>query len=277
MTLRIFQPIFRAPPWQVGYRPIMEMILGIGSPLSLVFVMAVAVFGGLVKGLVGFAMPMVLMSGLTLILPPEQALAALIIPTFITNIWQALRQGLRSAWTTLSRFWVFLAVGTVGLIASAQLVRMLDAQVLYGVIGGPITVFACLQLAGWRPRLHAQSKPVEAVVGVFTGMIGGVSGVCGPPTVTYLTAIDLPKQEHMRAQGTIYGLFAIVLAGAHLQTGVLRAQTLPLTAVILPLALLGLWVGFKLQDRIDQVTFRKAILLVLIVAGLNLLRRAIWG
>ncbi|MFB1024878.1 MAG: sulfite exporter TauE/SafE family protein, partial [Octadecabacter sp.] len=65
--------------------------------------MAVAVLAGLVKGVVGFAMPMIFISGLTLVLPPEQALAALIVPTLVTNGWQALRQGIGSAIQTVGQ------------------------------------------------------------------------------------------------------------------------------------------------------------------------------
>ncbi|WP_439142785.1 sulfite exporter TauE/SafE family protein [Pseudooctadecabacter sp.] len=245
--------------------------------MSLALVLLVALVAGLVKGSVGFAMPTVMMSGLTLLLPPEQALAALILPTLVTNTWQALRQGVRSAWDTMVRFRVFLSVGAVCLVASAQLVPVLDARILFGAIGVPITLFALMQLAGWRPSVSRPSNRVEAAVGGFTGLIGGISGIWGPPTVAYLTAIGLPKAETMRTQGAIYGLGAVALAGAHLQTGVLRAETLPLSLAILPTALLGLWLGFKLQDRMAQDTFRRAILVVLTLAGLNLMRRALLG
>lgn len=255
----------------------MEHFVGIESVTSLLFVLSVAVFAGVVKGMVGFAMPMILISGMTLVLAPEQALAALILPTLVTNTWQALRQGIRSAVQTMLRFRVFLACGFVMLVLSAQLVRILDVRILYGLIGGPVAVFSLMQLAGWRPKLEGQTSRIDMIVGGFAGFIGGLSGVWGPPTVAYLTAIDTPKQEQMRAQGAIYGLGAIALAGAHIQTGVLRAETLPLTLAILPFALIGLWLGFKLQDRIDQRTFRTVTLIVLAIAGLNLMRRALLG
>lgn len=255
----------------------MELFAGIESVASLIFVLAVAVLAGLVKGVVGFAMPMILISGMTLVLPPEMALGVLILPTLVTNTWQALRQGLASAWRTVLYFKLFLVCGLVMLILSAQLVRILDPRILYGLIGGPVAVFAVLQLAGWRPTLAARSTRVEIAVGGFAGFIGGLSGVWGPPTVAYLTAINTPKQDQMRAQGAIYGLGAVALAGAHLQTGVLRAETLPLTFAILPFALIGLWLGFRVQDRIPQTTFRTATLIVLAVAGANLLRRAVMG
>ena len=41
--------------------------------------------------------------------------------------------------------------------------------------------------------------------------------------------------------------------------------------------LIGMWIGFKLHDRMPQATFRRAMLLVLVVAGLNLIRRGLFG
>ncbi|MEN8917814.1 MAG: sulfite exporter TauE/SafE family protein [Octadecabacter sp.] len=255
----------------------MEQLLGLESLLSLVFVLIVAVFAGLVKGVVGFAMPMILISGLTLVIPPEQALAALILPTFLTNSWQAFRQGMAGAARSVIEFRYFLLSGLVLLMLSAQLVRVLDPRILFGLIGGPVAFFSLLQLAGWKPKIEARSLRLDVTIGGFAGFIGGLSGVWGPPTVAYLTATNTPIQDQMRAQGVIYGLGAMALAGAHLQTGVLRPETLPLTMVILPCALLGLWFGFRVQDRIPQRVFRRATLVVLTIAGINLLRRALLG
>jgi uncharacterized membrane protein YfcA len=69
----------------------------------------------------------------------------------------------------------------------------------------------------------------------------------------------------------------VLLAGAHLGSGVLRAETAPLSALLVVPAVAGMWLGGFWQDRIDQATFRKATLAVLLVAGLNLLRRAVLG
>ncbi|MCF2905734.1 sulfite exporter TauE/SafE family protein [Octadecabacter sp. CECT 8868] len=255
----------------------MEYLHGIDGIGTLLFILAVATFSGVVKGVVGFAMPMILISGMTLVLPPEQALAALILPTLLTNVWQSLRQGLQSALQTIREFRVFLLCLVLLLVMSAQLVRILEPQMLYALIGLPVALFSVLQLAGWKPKLSARSTRLDAVIGSFAGFVGGISGVWGPPTVSYLTAVNTPKQDQMRAQGVIYGIGAIALAGAHLQTGVLRSENLPLTLTILPFAFAGLWIGFRLQDQIPQEKFRMLTLVVLAVAGLNLIRRAVLG
>ena len=105
--------------------------------------------------------------------------------------------------------------------------------------------------------------------------MGGLSGVFGPPTVLYLTALGTEKTEQMRIQGVIYGLGAAVLAGAHFSSGVLRAETLPLSLTLILPALLGQWLGTKVLVRIDQAMFKRVTLLVLIIVGLNLIRRAL--
>ena len=81
----------------------------------------------------------------------------------------------------------------------------------------------------------------------------------------------------MRIQGVIYGLGAVVLFFAHMGSGVMRSETLPFSVLMIVPALMGMWIGGRLQDRIDQKTFRRATLFVLLIAGLNLLRRALVG
>jgi len=131
----------------------MESIFALMTPDLFVLSLAVGLVAGMIKGLVGFAMPTVLISGLSMFLPPEIALAGLILPTLVTNGLQALRQGFGEALRSLKRFRVFLGVGAIVLIGSAQLVRVLSADVMFMIIGGSVTGSAVMQLAGWAPKV----------------------------------------------------------------------------------------------------------------------------
>jgi uncharacterized membrane protein YfcA len=90
-----------------------------------------------------------------------------------------------------------------------------------------------------------------------------------------LIARNTEKTEQIRVQGVIYGLGSVLLLVSHLGSGVLRAETLPLSLALVPPALLGVLIGFRLQDRLDQDMFRKITLWVLLLAGLNLIRRGV--
>lgn len=248
------------------------------TPSMLALAFAIALVGGFVKGTVGFALPMILISGLGSFLPPDLALGALIVSAVVTNVWQAFRNGLGAALDSAQTHWRFLGILAICLFLSAQLVTVLSPRTMFLILGVPVTIFAALQLVGWRPRVTpANRRPVELGVGAVAGGIGGLSGVWGPPTVLYLTALDTPKDEQMRVQGVVYGVGALLLAVAHLKSGILNATTAPLSTLLLLPALLGVGLGFALHNRIDQALFRRLTLIVLVVAGLNLVRRGLFA
>lgn len=256
----------------------MDLLFAQITPVDLLLAFMVAALAGVVKGMVGFAMPLIMISLLSSLVSPTVALAGLILPTLVTNGVQALRQGRAAAVATVMQFRVFMGVGLVALLAGAQMVAILPQNVLLLTIAVPILVFTALQLAGWQPRPAPGNRSrIEAAVGAVAGFVGGMSGVWGPPTVMLLTALDTPKAEHLRAQGVIYGLGALALAAAHVASGVLNWGTALFSAVLVVPAYLGMLVGLRWSDRFDQATFRRATLVVLAVVALNLLRRGLSG
>ncbi len=254
----------------------METFFDIAPVWGWTLAFCVAVFAGLVKGVVGFAMPTVLIAGLSTMMAPELALAGLILPTLATNLWQALRQGVGAALASLVRFRVFLLAGAAVMVVAAQAVPLLPPWGMYLFIGPLITAYALSTLLGRGLRLSPDGGAKgEAGMGALAGLFGGLSGIWGPPTVAMLIARGTEKTEQMRVQGVIYGLGAVLLLVSHLGSGVLRAETVPLSLALVPPALLGIGLGFWLQDRLNQETFRKVTLWVLLLAGLNLVRRGV--
>ncbi len=248
-------------------------------PLEIwVFAFGVTLFAGFVKGAVGFAMPLIMVSGLTTVLEPRLAVAALILPIVLSNGLQTFRTGLGPAIEAVRESWRFVLSVCVAIAIFAQFVPHIDPQVFYLVLGIPVVALSVIQLFGVRFSVAPENRWwVEWIAGILSGILGGLAGTWGPPTVLYLIAIDMPKLKQMVVQGVIYGAGAVMLFFAHIVSGVLNWSTAPFSAVLILPALLGMWIGFKLQDRLDQKLFRKAVLAVLIVAGLNLVRRGLMG
>ena len=248
------------------------------SASDLILACAVALMAGTIKGVVGFAMPTVFIASLAGFLSPEIALAGLILPTLVSNGMQAFRQGVGAAVDSVKAFKTFKIYGAVAMICSAQLVRFLPTDIFFFIIGAPVTLFAIMQLFGVQFKITKQQRPlVERISGVVAGGIGGLSGIWGPPTVALLTALNTEKTEQMRVQGVIYGLGAGLLAVSHITSGVLNAQTLPFSVLLIGPAVVGMWLGGLVQDRFDQVTFKRITLLVLLIGGINLIRRGLLG
>jgi len=253
------------------------MILGLDAS-SLALAMTVALLAGFIKGAIGFGMPMVLFSGLATILPVELAVAGLILPTVVSNGFQAFRQGWAEAVASIRKFWRFSAILFVTILLSAQLITQLPRDLLLIMLGLFITVFAILQIIGWAPQMAGRARIwVETGMALIGGFFGGMTGIWGPPTVLYLTALNTPKTESVRVQGVMYGAGSLILLVSHLKSGVLNASTAPFSALLVVPAIGATLIGFRMQDRMNQALFRKATLGLLVIAGLNLLRRGIWG
>ncbi len=248
-------------------------------PISLFFLsIGITFLGGFVKGAVGFALPLIMMSGLGAILPPEIALAGLLLPGVIANCWQAFRQGLGGAFNSIRGHWPFMAIGLSVMVVSAQLVAGLPDWLFFALIGVPITVYSVMQLMGIPLRVAPHHRRLATVLfGAIGGFLGGISAIWGPPTVAYLTSLDVEKREHVRVQGMVYFLGGVLLLAAHLRSGVLNADTAPFSAILVIPAMIGMWAGQLMQDRMDKAQFLRVTLIVLLLAGLNLVRRAFFA
>ena len=231
---------------------------------------------GFVKGAVGFAMPMIMMSTFGSFLTGEQALALLILPTVVTNVAQALRWGPSAAWGAVCKYRLHITMLVLFIPISAHFVRVLPQGLMYGLLGLPILGFALAQLTGRNLAIRIEHRNrAEAGLGIIGGLYGGISGIWGPPLLVFLLSTGADKAETVRVQGVVFLIGAVILLGAHLTSGVLNAQTLPLSALMVVPASFGMWLGFRQHDRLDPVRFRRWTLVLLALTGLNLIRRAL--
>jgi uncharacterized membrane protein YfcA len=253
------------------------LMAGQGAP-AFAAAVAVTLFAGFVKGAVGFAMPLIMIGSFSAFLPPPVALAGLILPTLVTNIAQAFRDGPAAAWNSARTYHRFL-IGTVVFIAiSAQVVAFIPRAAFLILLGVPITAFALLQLSG-RPmalRLEHRGR-AEWAAGIIGGLYGGISGVWGPPLIVYLLSIKAPRDETLRVQGVVFLIGACVLLAAHLGSGVLNAERAAFSAALVVPAMAGLVLGQRLGRRLDQARFRRWTQILLVATGLNLIWSALRG
>jgi uncharacterized membrane protein YfcA len=266
------------PPPEVPPLSALHAFLADHGTAGLLAAAAVLFAGGVAKGATGFALPLVAVGGLAAFLPAQTAVALMIVPTLATNIWQALRQGLGAAGETLARYRRLNLALLPTILICAQLLAALPDRPIFLILGVGLVGFSALQIAGPRlpvtgPRAHA----AEIGAGLVGGFFGGVAGIWGPPIALYLMARDTPKAEAMRAMGLSFLLGSVVLTLGHTASGVLDREGAALSAFALAPVAAGMAAGLALADRMDQALFRRVALAVIVVAGLNLLRRAAFG
>ncbi|MDP3197551.1 sulfite exporter TauE/SafE family protein [Tabrizicola sp.] len=255
-----------------------DLVLAGLSGNAFVAALAVTLFAGFVKGAVGFAMPMILVSAFAVFLPQDLALAGLILPTLVTNLSQAFRQGMAAAVQTARTYRRFLIATVICIAVSAPFADVIPRVAYLLMLGVPITAFAAMQLMGrsLAIKLHHRDR-AEWGLGVIGGLYGGVSGIWGPPLLVLLLSTGADKVTMVRAQGVVFLIGAVALLASHLGTGIANPQSLGFSAALCVPALVGLYLGYAVQDRLDQARFRRWTQGLLVITGLNMVRQALFG
>jgi len=232
--------------------------------------------GGVVKGAVGFALPLVLLAIMTLGLPVGEILGIIVIPMFLANVWLAL-EGRQWRWA-VGQFWPEMLLLGTGVVVGANLLVTLDQAMVYLLLGGAVMVFATLSIVAPNVRLDSRHRHrVGVPVGLLAGFLGGLTAVFGPPLALYLVALDLGKARYIAAMGAIW------LTGSSFQVLAFSSVRLvtPSSALVALVALLPLYAGLRLgrvvRNRVDERVFRRIVAVALLISGLNLLWRGLGG
>ncbi len=247
-----------------------------GYDLTVLAIVAVAfLFGGFAKGVTAVGMPIFAVAIMASTLEPRLALASLIMPAVVTNLWQTIRA--EDFFRPLRRFWPMIACFMVTMLIFARVMAGLDTKMLFAILGGVLVLFSVLNM--WRPQGEPLSPATERWAGPLAGLLGGALGglttIWGPPMVIFLVMLRLDKDEFVRTVGFIWSLGVIPLTIGYWQNGVLNAETLPISLYACVPALLGTIFGEYARRFINQDLVRKVMIGLLLIIGLNLIRRGL--
>jgi uncharacterized protein len=197
----------------------------------------------------------------------------LIVPNIAMDAFQATRRG--SLLVTIRRFVPLMLGGAIGTVAGTRLLAVLSARTATLVLGATVVAFVLLNVTRWSPRVsRAASRWLDAPVGFAAGVIGGVTNVPGTPLVIYFYALGLAKDDFVRAVAVTFVAYKLVQLGAVAWYGLLAWPLLWWSLGLTVVALAGFRFGLAIQDRLDQATFNRVILVCLGVLGAWLVIRA---
>lgn len=238
------------------------------TDLSHVFVITALVFllAGFVKGVIGLGLPTVAMGLLGAVMAPAQAAALLIIPSFVTNVWQLLT-GPRF-WPLVRRLWPMMVGVCIGTWAGAGLLAADTSGRATMALGIALVLYAAVSLAAVRFRVPAAAEWwLSPLVGGATGVVTGATGVFVIPAVPYLQALDLDKEELVQALGLSFTISTLALAAGLMREGVLATSMAGTSLLALAPSLVGMFVGQYLRLRVQPPVFRRWFLIGLLVLG----------
>ena len=208
---------------------------------SLPILLAVAgafLLAGLVKGVIGMGLPTVGIGLLGLVMSPAQAAAILIVPSLVTNIWQAIAGG--AFLILLKRMWPLLLGVCIGTFIGAVLLPPSNSGQATVWLGVALAVYALLGLF----KVHFSVPPRTEVwlgllVGIVTGAVTVATGVFAIPGVPYITALKLERDRLVQALGISFTVSTVTLAIALSHAGEMTTLLVWPSVVGLAVAAIG--------------------------------------
>ncbi len=241
---------------------------------SLILIALTFLLAGTVKGVIGMGLPSVSLALLTASLGLPQAMALLIVPSFVTNVWQAVAGG--HALRILKRIWPFLVMASVTVWLGAAALTRVNLDLLSALLGVLLVLYAVLGMSGARfslsPRREVWAGPV---LGAVNGVLTGMTGSFVMPGVIFLQAIGLPRDLLIQAMGMLFTVSTLALAISLQGIGLLTAELGGVSAVAVVPALIGMVLGQGLRRRLSEALFRRIFFVALLLLGLYIIADAV--
>jgi uncharacterized membrane protein YfcA len=234
--------------------------------MELAFLAAVTFVAGVVRGITGFAGPLIMVPVLGFFHNPASAIATSTLVDLSSNV-SLLPGALREAAPKSVAGLIAGALVTIPLGAYALLA--LDATTIAAALYAVVGAFSLVLLSGWRyPRVLSPAQ--FAVVGAGSGVILGATsfGIAAMPFLLAGPETTLRGRANFILWAFFCALvgFSVVLAGRRVGLDdVTRA------ALLIPFYLAGTFAGNRYAHRIDDARLRRIVLVVLVavsVAGL---------
>ena len=237
------------------------------------FVAAVFVLAGVVKGVIGLGLPTISLGLLAIVMTPVEAVALLLLPSFVTNVWQMAAGP--SLVGVIRRLWPMMLAVCLGTWSGIGLMTKETAPYGAMLLGASLIVYAILGLTAFRITVRPTSEAwLGPLVGAITGLVTAVTGVFVIPAVPYLQAIGLEKDDLVQALGLSFTVSTVALAVNVGFAGALNVSLFGSSLAALVAACLGMWGGQFLRSRMAPQTFRKWFFTALLVLGLYLFAKS---
>jgi len=242
------------------------------EPLALAAIAITFLLAGCVKGVIGFGLPTVSLALLTATMGLQPAMALLLVPSFVTNLWQAIVGG--NGRSVLSRTWPFLLAATATIWIGAQALVRVELSILSALLGALLVAYAMLGFSRLHMSVPRQWEPwAGPVAGAVNGVLTGMTGSFVFPGVLYLQAIGLPRDLLVQAMGMLFAASTVGLAVALGAQQLLTAELGALSAAAVVPAIAGMMIGQRLRRIIGETEFRRVFLISLAILGVLIMAK----
>ncbi|PPR61060.1 MAG: hypothetical protein CFH08_02297 [Alphaproteobacteria bacterium MarineAlpha3_Bin7] len=235
--------------------------------------LTIVMVGGIMRGFAGFGTTLIMVPLFCLLMPPSEAVFIALV-TDVLVMLPLLPNAVRNAqweyiWPMVIGVFLATPLGVVVLtVTNPNFMKVLIAILVIGS--------ACLLLSGWKYQ-GKRANSVSFVIGVFSSITNGATGIGGPPIAVYFIAQGMSAIS-LRASLNSLGFIMESAAALFIYfAGGVEFKILVTVLILFPFMLLFTWVGSKIFAVLDNSFFNKLILYFLLIFGAYIIVSTIYN
>jgi uncharacterized protein len=231
-------------------------------------------FAAFVKGATGLGFPLIATPTVALLLDIRIAVTILILPNLMMDVTQVFRDGF--PYPVVQRFKSMIGLTIIGVFLGTMVLVMLPLWALNLSLGIMVLVFVISNLLKFDFTISpAAEKILSPVFGFISGFLNGMTNAAGPTLAIYFYSLKLEKRNFVKSVATIFVITKATQLIAISTWNLFNWNTITLSIQVVLLTMLGFFAGLKTQDRVNQRTFNRGLLVLLTLVGVILIARAL--
>jgi hypothetical protein len=221
---------------------------------------------GFVKGVVGFGFPVITLIILTLTIGLLDALAIIVFPTIVTNVWQGLSGPYLK--DIARRMWLYCLTAMIFIWFTSAYLAVVNIKWPTAMLGAVLVMFALsrlLQVSVKVPRKW--ERPLSVPLGAINGMLTGMTGSFMVPSVLFMQAMGFQRDMLVQAMGVFFAISTMVLAVSLGKNDLISMEHVRLSLLALVPSILGLYIGRWTRLKINEERFQQIFLGSVLLLG----------
>lgn len=220
------------------------------------------------KAITGFGENLLMVPLVTLLLPLKTVLPLTLVVVLVVDIYLLYKLYPEINWSESRRLvipaFIGVGLGSFGLI-------QIDEKLLEQGVGILVTGYALYQLIGFTGyKKKIASQNLGYVAGLTGGTLSGLSGIGGPPVITYLSSRQVIKSAFRATCVFTFLVFDLLRVGSYTYQELFTIQIGITGLTLLPAFYAGTKLGLLLYPKLPEHLFRQGVSILLLVIGLVL-------
>ena len=193
-------------------------------------------------------------------------MALLIMPSLVTNIWQAIRGG--KFLKILKRLWLLFLTSTLTVWTGSKALTIVDLNLLSALLGSLLMSYAIVSLYGLRFNIKSRNEWwVGSLTGSVNGILTGMTGSFVVPGVFYLQSIRQEKDELIQSMGILFTTSTLALFFSLQTNEYLTSKLIVWSSISIVPSIIGVLIGQQIREWLSEKIFKNVFFFSLLFIG----------